>query len=348
MTSRQKIEDRGLKIAIWHNLRSSILNPRSAVFASLCLCASVAILSLSGLAGPLQKLTAPTKVSVSSDKVTLDGLMVLDPADAKLAIQLGAVFLATAPPAGQTKVLVASEILRRLESIGVTSKTHSIFVPAEVTIMREVQTVTATDISRHIVEEFLPGLPWRDVQLERVDVTENILLPKGKTEWIFNSHPGTDYAKPFYLNINFSVNGDIVKRAFVRTVVSVRDQVAVTVTELRPTQSIRDADIRWESQRLSSTLQIPVKSIGFFHGRRPRMAIPPGRVLTENLFITVPLVKRGDSVLLVFESDSMRVTTQAKALAMGFRGQCIQVMNPESGRVLSAEVTDAGTARVVH
>ncbi len=78
------------------------------------------------------------------------------------------------------------------------------------------------------------------------------------------------------------------------------------------------------------------------------MAIPPGRVLTENLFIAVPLVKRGDSVLLVFESESMRVTTQAKALAMGFRGQRIQVMNPDSGKVLSAEVTDEGTARVVH
>ena len=78
------------------------------------------------------------------------------------------------------------------------------------------------------------------------------------------------------------------------------------------------------------------------------MAISSGRVLTENLFIEVPLVRRGDSVLLVFESDSMRVTTQAKALAMGFRGQRIQVVNPDSGRVLSAEVTDEGTARVVH
>jgi flagella basal body P-ring formation protein FlgA len=174
------------------------------------------------------------------------------------------------------------------------------------------------------------------------------LLPKGKTEWIFTCHPGTDYAKPFYLNINFSVNGEVAKRAFVRTALSVYQQVAVTLAELKPSQSIRDEDIRWESQRLPSTLQVPIKSNRFFRGRRPRMAISPGRVLTENLFIEVPLVKRGDSVLLVFESDSLRVTTQAKALAMGFRGQRIQVINPESGKVLAAEVTDQGTARVVH
>jgi flagella basal body P-ring formation protein FlgA len=337
-----------------HKLLCSIPDLRFSVLGSVFLLMlshsinSLAFLPLSGHAGTLQKLTAPAKFAVTGDKVTLGALLALDPQEVKLAAQLDAVVLTTAPAPGQTKFVAGAEILRRLESVGVTGKTSTILVPAEVTIVREAQTVTAADISQRIKDEFLPGLPWKDVRLERVDLTENILLPKGKTEWIFTCHPGTDYAKPFYLNINFSVNGDVAKRAFVRTALSVYQQVAVTLTELRPNQSIREEDIRWESQRLPSTLQIPIKSTGFLHGRRPRMAISPGRVLTENLFIEVPLVKRGDSVLLVFESEGMRVTTQAKALAMGFRGQRIQVVNPDSGRVLSAEVTDEGTARVVH
>ena len=290
----------------------------------------------------------PAKFALSADKVTLGALLVIDPADAKLAAQLDAVVLTAAPAPGQTKIMAAGEVLRRLETAGVTSKTHSIVVPAEVTIVREAQTVTAADISRHVIGEFLPGLPWKDVQMERIDVAESILLPKGKTEWFFSCHPGTDYAKPFYLNINFRVNGEVAKRVFLRTVLSLREQVAVALTELKPAQSVQEEDVRWESKGLLSTLQTPIQSSRFFRGRRPRMAIPPGCVLTENLFITVPLIKRGDSVLLVFESSSMRVTTQAKALAMGFRGQRIQVMNPESGKVLSAEVTDEGTARVVN
>jgi flagella basal body P-ring formation protein FlgA len=255
--------------------------------------------------------------------------------------------LAAAPAPGQTKILAGVEILRRLEPLGVTAKTHVIAVPTEVVIVCEAQKVTPAEISQRVIDEFLRGLPWKEVRLERIDVIEAIQLPKGKTEWIFNCHPGTDYAKPFYLNINFSVNGEVAKRVFLRTVLSVREQVAVALTELKPDQSIGEQDLRWESQRLLSTLQTPIKSSSFFRGRRPRAAIPAGRVLTENLFIAVPLVKRGDSVLLVFENDSIRVTTQAKALAMGFRGQRIQVMNPESGKVLSAEITDEGTARVV-
>lgn len=341
-------------MACCHKLLWSIPDFRLSVLASVFLLMlshsinSLAFLPLSDHAGTLQKLTAPANFAVTGDKVTLGALLVLDPPEVKLAAQLDAVVLTTAPAPGQTKFVVGPEILRRLESVGVTSGTYSIVVPAEVTIVREAQTVTAADISQRIKDEFLPSLPWKDVRLERIDLTENILLPKGKTEWIFTCHPGTDYAKPFYLNINFSVNGEVAKKAFVKTALSVYQQVAVTLTELKPSQSIREEDIRWESQRLPSTLQIPIKSSGFFHARRPRMAISPGRVLTENLFIEVPLVKRGDSVLLVFESDSMRVTTQVKALAMGFRGQRIQVINPDSGKVLSAEVTDEGTARVVH
>ncbi len=337
-----------------HKLLCSIPDLRFSVLASVFLLMlshsiiSLAFLPLPGHAETPQKVTAPAKLSVAGDKVTLGVLLALDPPEAKLAAQLDAVVLTTAPAPGQTKFVAGAEILRRLESVGVTGKTYSIGVPAEVTIVREAQTVTAAAISQHIKDEFLPGLPWKDVRLERVDLTETILLPAGKTEWTFACHPGTDYAKPFYLNINFSVNGEVAKRAFVRTVLSVYQQVAVTATELKPSQSIREEDIRWGSQRLPSTLQIPIKSSGFLHGRRPRMAISPGRVLTENLFIEVPLVKRGDSVLLVFESESIRVTTQAKALAMGVRGQRIQVVNPDSGKVLSAEVTDEGTARVVH
>jgi flagella basal body P-ring formation protein FlgA len=298
--------------------------------------------------GKLVRLTAPTKVSLASDRVTLGLLLKPDPANPELTAQLDEVVLTAAPPPGQMKTVAAAEILRRLEAMGVTSRTHSIAVPAEIAITREARMVTVSEISEHIVQEFLPGLPWKDARLERIDVTEVILLPLGKTEWIFHCRPGTDLAKPFYLNINFSVDGEVVKRAFVRTVLSLHEEVAVAIAELKPTRFVREEDLRWETQRLMSTLHPLVKSSRYFHGRRPRQPIPPGQVLTENLFVEVPSVMRGDRLLLVFESDSLRVSTQAKALAAGFRGQRIQVMNTDSGKVLSAEITGEGTARVAY
>lgn len=298
--------------------------------------------------GKLPKLTAPAKISLASDRVTLGELLRPYPADPELAARLDAVLVTAAPPPGQTRIVAASEVLRRLDAMGVTGSTHSIAVPAEITITREARTVTASEISERIVQDFLPGLPWKDARLERIDVAETILLPIGNTEWSFRCQPGTDLARPFYLNINFNVDGEVVKRAFVKTVLSLHEAVAVAVSELKPAQSVRGEDVRWEKQKLISTLHRPVKSSRFFDGRRPRLPIPPGRVLTENLFIEVPSVRRGERLMLVFEGDSLRVSTEGKALAAGFRGQRIQVMNTDSGKVLSAEVTGEGTARVTH
>ena len=119
-------------MACYHRLLCSILCLRSLLTISLCLSAVVALLPLSGLAGTLQKLTAPSKMGVTGDKVTLGALLTLDPPEPKLAAQLDAKVLTAAPAPGQTKFVVGAEILWRLESIGVTSKTHSIVVPAEV------------------------------------------------------------------------------------------------------------------------------------------------------------------------------------------------------------------------
>jgi hypothetical protein len=64
-------------MARYHKLLCSILCLRSLLMISLCLCAVVALLPLSGLAGTLQRLTAPSKMGVTGDQVTLGALLTL-------------------------------------------------------------------------------------------------------------------------------------------------------------------------------------------------------------------------------------------------------------------------------
>ena len=178
--NEQRIEHQGLGVAIRHTLPFVRLNLRSLPLASFFFCAAMALLPLLALAGTLPRVTVPAKFSLSGDKVTLGALLALDPADAKLAAELDAVVLTAAPAPGQTKVLPAVEILRRLESVGVTTKTHVIVVPAEVAIVREAQTVTPAEISQRVIDEFLPGLPWKEVRLERIDVRRDDSTSKGE------------------------------------------------------------------------------------------------------------------------------------------------------------------------
>ncbi len=318
-------------------------------FATLWLCLDVflAIVSSFAFAAGLPKVSAPAMITIAGEHVTLGALLKMQPADSLLAAKFSTTLLTSTPTPGQTKTVNGSDILRRLEALGVTPARFAIAIPNEVVISRQSQAVTPGDIAAQVSQQFLPTLGWKDAQLEKIDVVEDILLPAGEVEWRFQCSPHTDFARPFYLNINFAVRGEVVKRAFLRTVLSIHETVAVAAVELKTSQPVAENDIRWERQRLLSTQQRPLKDISFLRSRRPRMTILPGRVLTEDLFLSVPLVKRGDNVVLVYESDRVRLKAQAKSLAAGQLGQRIQVMNPDSGKVLLAEVTDVGTARVV-
>jgi flagellar basal body P-ring formation protein FlgA len=53
-------------------------------------------------------------------------------------------------------------------------------------------------------------------------------------------------------------------------------------------------------------------------------------------------------VTLVFESPGVRVTMQAKAIEAGTLGDLIQVLNPQSKRIVQATVDGPGRVIIAH
>jgi flagella basal body P-ring formation protein FlgA len=142
------------------------------------------------------------------------------------------------------------------------------------------------------------------------------------------------------------VDGQTVTQVFYRTELTISQSVPLATRELAPTDSVSSADIRWEKRRLPSTLRTPVKDAAFFERKRPRQRIPLGKLLTEDLFIPCPMIKRGDRVVLLFQEAELRITAPGKSLAAGSKGERIRVMNLDSKKELVAEVLDEKTVRV--
>ena len=81
----------------------------------------------------------------------------------------------------------------------------------------------------------------------------------------------------------------------------------------------------------------------------PRRIIAPvgmSQVLYEKNLETLPMVKRGDAVQLVFQGTNIRLEVPAEALADGGYGESIPVRNLESKREVYARVQDAVTVTV--
>ena len=217
---------------------------------------------------------------------------------------------------------------------------------AETVFASQSQTWTAADIQRWVRQEWLPGLRWASVELERLDVPTGVVLPAGEVTLSAELPSRVDLGRPFFLNVDFQIGGRVVRRGFYRTVLAIYDTVPVSVRTLGPSDKIEAEDVRWEKRRLVSTIRKLVERVEFFEGKKPRTTIAAGQILTEDLFIKFPLIKRGDSVVMLFDGSNMRLTTKGISLAAGSKGDRIRIMNSESRREMVAEVLDEKTVRV--
>jgi flagella basal body P-ring formation protein FlgA len=291
----------------------------------------------------------PPHITVSGAKVFAADLFAAgNPELKKLRERLEGTVVALSPLPGKTKLLDGRSLRDKLVELGVTSDRYAVRTPEQIEIEREAQVLLPRDIEEGVKNEFIPELPWAEVRLSEMEIPEAVVLPVGRIEMAFQRPARTDLARPFYLNVDFRVDGQLVKRGYYRTVLTIFERVPIANVELTPSASVQPEDVRWERRPLRSTLQAPIAEESFFEQRKPRTRIAAGESLTENMFVVVPLIRRGDAITLVFESGQIRVTTAGQSLAAGSKGDRIRVMNTSSRAELQAEVVDAKNARIVN
>ena len=262
------------------------------------------------------------------------------------AAPLKNVFITPAPFPGRLRILTASEIAARLNAVGIQMNPSELAIPAQIRVTRQTQSLSPLEIQEKARLEWLPSLPWKAVTLERIDVPENVLLPPGAVTMTWSYPPLSDLCQPFYLKVEFSVDGAMVQRSFFRTQLAISQMVPVAVRGLSPSDKVSDDDVRWEVRRLASSIHVPVRSVEFLDGKMPKAMIGTGEVLLEDSFRVIPLIHRGDDVTLVMESGAIRLTAAGKSLGVGSKGERIRVVNPSSGKELNATVLDEKTVKV--
>ncbi|CTQ68219.1 flagellar basal body P-ring biosynthesis protein FlgA [Roseibium alexandrii] len=81
-------------------------------------------------------------------------------------------------------------------------------------------------------------------------------------------------------------------------------------------------------------------------GKAARVNLRPSQPLSHKDFEYPVLVERGDKVTVTYNVGAMNLTSRAKALTNGAKGDVIDVMNLQSRRVVPATVTSRGQVAV--
>ncbi len=148
------------------------------------------------------------------------------------------------------------------------------------------------------------------------------------------------------ITIEFWKDGQRVDRRAASAQVSVYRDVLVAARRLdRNTVVERDA-LLVERRDVRLLGDGAVASMAGVIGRRTRRMVAEGEILAQDDIEEIPLIERGDKILVMVRLGGITVSATAVALEDGMKGQVIGVKNDRSGKRLQGVVVASGVVCV--
>ncbi len=289
------------------------------------------------------------KAEINSKEIYLGGIAKISGDDPALIERLKRVFVARAPLPGKSRHLKANHIRLRLKQEKIDLSQIRLAAPKGIEVRRGFVEVTKEDIKRVVTDFIYANIPWEreKVKIRDIRVRDRIILPKGKISYSVEPLKNSDFKGSVPLPLHFKVNGRFQKRILVTADIEVSAEVVVTRRPLRRFRRITEDDIEIREKNLAELPSNIILDYEEVLGKRAKRNIGANRVLRSDLIELPPLVKRGDVVQLIAESNGLRIT----ALGMvkqreGRRGERIRIENIDSKKSLYGRVVDARTVKV--
>lgn len=333
-----------MSAAGWHKLRQLWAGTMAPVMIGLL---------LMGAARPLPAAAALSikiseRVEVNQDTVLLGHIARIWGSDARVVCKLEGIVIGRAPLPGRSRDLDADIIHLRLKQHEVDPSSVDLQVPEKITISRgylEVERETVeTLVADFVRQKIRPHHPT--AQISELRFQAPVILPKGQVTYQVLAPRTGEYSGTIPLQVLCYVNGRIEQRIWVNTKIAVLVDVVVTKGSLGRYQPITAEDIDLQQMDLADLPSDVIQDSEAVIGKRTVRAIPANTVLRSDVVELPPLVRRGDIVTLVAESDSLKVTALGEVRKTGRLGERIQVINVDSRKVLYGRVIDAKTVKV--
>ena len=261
--------------------------------------------------------------------------------------RLSGLYLCQAPALGETRMIDAGMVIRRLKQKGIARAKYVLDFKRPVRVTRRCRLLDPERVRTETANYLRKELGDIDeVKIVSIQVPKAVKLPRGNVSLVIKRPPGVTLRGKTALQAMVLVNGTMVRR--IRVVADIRlfaEAVVVTRPLGRRQPVTRDlvALRKVEVTRCSKGFFRSLKQV---LGMRSRSALPMDTILAPGMLEAVPVVKRGDVVKMIAESNGLRITTQGICREAGAPGQRIRVTNAKSRKDVFAEVVDATTVRV--
>ncbi len=321
----------------------------SKFFFGLILCLSVFFFTLETpanlSAAGMTSIRVLKKVEIENDKMLLGKIAVIKGEDSEFIQKLRAIVIGRAPLPGNSRQIDEHYIKIRLKQSGVDLSRIMLEVPQKNEISRSSIEISRERIEKIALDFIYKKIPYEKnrTRIKKVRVNQSPILPKGRVTCKVVPPKNMDFFGLIPLSILFSVNGHFQKKVMVTVDIEVLTEVVVAKKPLGRYKMIKEDDVYLQKRDMSNLPSNFITNPEDVLGKRAKRAINAKTVLRTDLIEFPPLVRRGDLVSIIAESDGLRITTLGEVKEKGCKGERIRVVNLDSEKGIYARVFDSNT-----
>lgn len=287
-------------------------------------------------------------IEIDDENIVLGKIAEIEGSDSVLIENLNQIIIANAPLPGKSRKLEGELFKLRLKQNSVDLNRLDLRIPPKVIVTRRFVEVSREEIQTLVSKYILENMPAvnGDVRVKGVQVAESVQLPTGRVTYKVTPPRNLKMIGKIPISIHFDVNGNYQKRVWATATVEVLAEVVVTKRPLGRHKPLTKDDIELQRMDLSNVPANVITDPEAILGKRTRRAVGAKTILRSDLIEFPPIVKRGDLVMIIAESDGFKITALGQVKKRGRLGERIPVINFDSKKILYARVVDANTVKV--
>ena len=293
-------------------------------------------------------ITIHKRTSVHEDMIRLGEISEIKGDEHHLKQKLESVVIGRSPLPSKSRFIDEGYIKVRLKQNSIDLSRVKIECPKSVEVLRDYLKVRKDEIRQIVIDYINREIPWDrgSFRIKTVDVPSDLILPKGDIVYEVAPLKYWNFVGRTSFPVIFKVEQMFRKKVWVAVEVEVYTDVVVSSKPLGRYRIVSKEDVHLEKRNLANLSRKAVVRLEDVIGKRTKRRIDLNFVMTEDLLDLPPVVKRGDFVTLLVETDVLRVTVLGEVRKNGIKGDVIRVVNIASGKEVRGRVLGPNTVKV--
>ena len=301
---------------------------------------------LLGAATPAAVVVIPGDATVEGNEIRLGEIAELRGFDTALRERLATLSLGRAASPARERVFSGNSLRQRVRAIHPALQVE---VPDQVRVHTAFREITPDFVRTHVERAIRHKMPWSDaaVSFAAWRLPEPFAAALAAQRVVVHFRGEERFLRRVHAELELvGADGAPRIRRSASVNMSVRLPVVVTTRDLHRGAVLETEHLRLQERELGGLPRNVLRDLEHAGGLQLARALDAGTPLVPGYLRTEPLVKRGDTVIVVAESTGLAVQLEARALEAGSLGETIRFENRKTRYRFQAEVTGSGRARL--